>query len=323
MNLTNPTPSSPSRVVFHEIPCSLILIPHEKKREKETHSYPDMEGLIDMKEIQNDSPAMDSSSSSSSSSSEISIFDAHKYYKERVAPPVVAAARHCEFHASAVSPTAAWSEVSWSSETELLWNSPVLNMQRRTITKEKRKMWRTRKLFFGIILLCGCWRRKKKKEKSSENQQTVYDDDDDDDDLIPEFLQDTTQLAGGELASGSGSEFSFPILGEPPPSAKLVFTSALYPIPLEEPPRDSLEIFLPPEPCVSRKPADGISPPIFAPGSWGGAAVDDVASDGSSDLFEIEIFTTHQTTNSPMYEYEPSEASIDRSCATWKWRRRR
>ena len=175
----------------------------------------------------------------------------------------------------------------------------------------------------------------------------------------------SNQLARRVLASGTG--FSFPILSQAPP-VKLVFTSARNPIPLEDPPRDSLEIFRPSDDCISRKSTDSIAPRIFAsnpaaaerrsftfsasPKSRGTAMDDDVASDASSDLFEIESFTTQTTTttatNYPMYHrrdslddasrrfgycrrsldepttpsvaptecYEPSEASIDWSVTT-------
>ncbi|KAL6335931.1 hypothetical protein AAG906_003556 [Vitis piasezkii] len=165
----------------------------------------------------------------------------------------------------------------------------------------------------------------------------------------------SNQLARRVLASGTG--FSFPILSQAPP-VKLVFTSARNPIPLEDPPRDSLEIFRPSDDCISRKSTDSIPPGSSSftfsasPKSRGTAMDDDVASDASSDLFEIESFTTQTTTttatNYPMYHrrdslddasrrfgycrqsldepatpsvaptecYEPSEASIDWSVTT-------
>ena len=173
--------------------------------------------------------------------------------------------------------------------------------------------------------------------------------------LIPQFPPPeyrSTQLAHRVLASGPG--FSFPILSQPPP-VKMVFTAVRNPIPMEDPRRDSLEIF---RPSASAAAADIIPPPrIFAPNApdrrsftfsaspksrCAAAVDDDVASDASSDLFEIESFTTQTTTTTatatsyPMYHrrdsldeasrrygyepptegYEPSEASIDWSVTT-------
>lgn len=168
----------------------------------------------------------------------------------------------------------------------------------------------------------------------------------------------STQLTHRVLASGTG--FSFPVLSQAPP-LKLVFANPPNPIPHEDPSRNSLEIFRPAD-------SDGIPPQIFAPNptpperrSFTFPASpksrpvhmdEDVASDASSDLFEIESFTTQTTTNTatncPMYRrrdsledasrrfgymrrsldepatpsiaptecYEPSEASIDWSVTT-------
>ncbi|CBI31176.3 unnamed protein product, partial [Vitis vinifera] len=275
--------------------------------------------------------------------SEISIFDAQKYFNEssehqqreskRVAP---VGAEHCEnyrarsFHAT---PTAS-SEASWNSQTGLLCNPPgTIGVSVRSIGSEKKNV-SGRKWFFGRKCPCSG-------KKAVEIQEKVP----------PKFPPAThlpsNQLARRVLASGTG--FSFPILSQAPP-VKLVFTSARNPIPLEDPPRDSLEIFRPSDDCISRKSTDSIAPRIFAsnpaaaerrsftfsasPKSRGTAMDDDVASDASSDLFEIESFTTQTTTttttatNYPILDepatpsvaptecYEPSEASIDWSVTT-------
>ena len=99
------------------------------------------------------------------------------------------------------------------------------------------------------------------------------------------------------------TEFSFPILDKPPP-AKFLFTSSVrdpIPIPIPEPPRDSLEIF---------RPSDGS---ITAPHKLGGAAMgdDDVESETSSDLFEIENFMTQTTTVTAANNYHSFD-EIDR-----------
>ncbi|KAA8516302.1 hypothetical protein F0562_016595 [Nyssa sinensis] len=110
------------------------------------------------------------------------------------------------------------------------------------------------------------------------------------------------------------SGFSFPILN-PSSQVKLVMN------PLEDPPRDSLEVFQPLDDSISGKSMEVQQRiPVSHPG--GGrdrrgfgfpaspisrvtTADDDVASDASSDLFEIESFST-QTTSYPMYRRRDS-----------------
>ncbi|XP_015089499.1 protein PHYTOCHROME KINASE SUBSTRATE 4 [Solanum pennellii] len=137
-----------------------------------------------------------------------------------------------------------------------------------------------------------------------------------------------------------GGGFSFPILnnsgqsksGIKPPSTR----SSISPI-LEDPPRDSLEVFQP----SSRKSIEtdhhrcNNFPFPGSPMSRITATDDDVASDASSDLFEIESFSTSMANSScPLYRqrnsleepgtpsvaatecYAPSEVSIDWSVTT-------
>ncbi|CAN4109374.1 unnamed protein product [Withania somnifera] len=141
-----------------------------------------------------------------------------------------------------------------------------------------------------------------------------------------------------ETASGG---FSFPILNnstqeklgiKPPPTR-----SSISPI-LEDPARDSIEVFQP----SSRKSTETTEPHhrcnfpfLGSPISRVTATEDDVASDASSDLFEIESFSTSIATSScPLYRqrnsleepgtpsiaatecYAPSEVSIDWSVTT-------
>ncbi|KAK3212050.1 hypothetical protein Dsin_016756 [Dipteronia sinensis] len=107
--------------------------------------------------------------------------------------------------------------------------------------------------------------------------------------------------------------FTFPILNQTSP-IKLRLNSP--PSPLEDPPRESLEIFQPND-IVSRKSMDRMmmmmprqqSSLAFPPSSPAKSRLtnittdDDVASDASSDLFEIESFSTTQTTSYPMYNH--------------------
>ncbi|RWW07027.1 hypothetical protein GW17_00029613 [Ensete ventricosum] len=83
-------------------------------------------------------------------------------------------------------------------------------------------------------------------------------------------------LNSGILFGDSGG-FSFPILN--PPS----LTSA------EEPPRESLEVFRPTKETVGDPPGFAYRAILKSPPE------DDAASDGSSDLFEIESFSTQKT----------------------------
>ncbi|XP_059296096.1 protein PHYTOCHROME KINASE SUBSTRATE 4-like [Lycium ferocissimum] len=132
-----------------------------------------------------------------------------------------------------------------------------------------------------------------------------------------------------------GGGFSFPILNnstqaklgiKPPPTRSI----SISPI-LEDPARDSLEVFQPSRETDQNRlnfPFPG------SPISRVTATDDDVASDASSDLFEIESFSTSIATSCPLYRqrnsldepgtpsiaatecYAPSEVSIDWSVAT-------
>ncbi|KAJ6918999.1 protein PHYTOCHROME KINASE SUBSTRATE 4-like [Populus alba x Populus x berolinensis] len=89
--------------------------------------------------------------------------------------------------------------------------------------------------------------------------------------------------------------FSFPILSQTPPPMKLVLPSTTYNPPLEDPPRESLEVFRPAEgPVPTKSVSDLQRRQSFT------VVDDDMASDASSDLFEIESFST-QTTSYAMY----------------------
>lgn len=108
--------------------------------------------------------------------------------------------------------------------------------------------------------------------------------------------------SGRPVSESTTGGFSFPILN----SLSLPTKHSS----LEEPPRDSLEVFQPAEELAAPRKAVGGrgfgfpgSPPI----SRVVALEDDIASDASSDLFEIESFST-QTTSYPMY---PRRDSLD------------
>ncbi|KAF3618895.1 putative protein gar2-like [Capsicum annuum] len=148
-----------------------------------------------------------------------------------------------------------------------------------------------------------------------------------------------TETAGG----GGGGGFSFPILNNSAQAAKLGIKppptrSSISPI-LEDPARDSIEVFQP----SSRKSTETDHhhhrcnfPFPGSPISRVTATDDDAASDASSDLFEIESFSTSIATSScPLYRqqrhsleepgtpsvaatecYAPSEVSIDWSVTT-------
>ncbi|GLT40872.1 hypothetical protein SLA2020_149750 [Shorea laevis] len=84
--------------------------------------------------------------------------------------------------------------------------------------------------------------------------------------------------------------FTFPILNQssPPPRPPLKLTLN------NSPPRDSLEVFQPSEERAWRKSSE-IQRKLASPKSRTHTAEDDVASDASSDLFEIESFSTQPT----------------------------
>ncbi|CAI9761240.1 unnamed protein product [Fraxinus pennsylvanica] len=118
--------------------------------------------------------------------------------------------------------------------------------------------------------------------------------------------------SGRPFGDGTGA-FSFPILSPSSPATKptLKGISPKLISPLEDPPRDSLEVFQPTRKSISRTPVDpqrGLIGGFTMPGSpmsRVAAIDDDVGSDASSDLFEIESFST-QTTSYPMYRLRDS-----------------
>ncbi|KAJ6678109.1 PROTEIN PHYTOCHROME KINASE SUBSTRATE 1-RELATED [Salix viminalis] len=170
------------------------------------------------------------------------------------------------------------------------------------------------------------------------------------------ILEDNNQFPSGSshqlvVASArpfSTSGFSFPVLIQTPPPRKLVLPSAAtYNPPLEDPPRDSLDVFRPgDDPIPTKSNSDLHRRQSFT-------VIDDgMASDASSDLFEIESFSTQTSyamcpnrrdslddassfnaiggnlycrrslddprtpSIAPTESYEPSETSIDWSVAT-------
>ncbi|PIN06419.1 hypothetical protein CDL12_21027 [Handroanthus impetiginosus] len=96
-----------------------------------------------------------------------------------------------------------------------------------------------------------------------------------------------------------GDGFSFPILNPStkPPIKEIIAKTIINPV--EDPPRDSLEVYQPMHdpPSVSRQHLSSIARVTNTD--------DDVGSDASSDLFEIESFST-QTTSYPMYRRRDS-----------------
>ncbi|XP_027351118.1 protein PHYTOCHROME KINASE SUBSTRATE 4-like [Abrus precatorius] len=123
--------------------------------------------------------------------------------------------------------------------------------------------------------------------------------------------------------------FTFPVLNPHGSVTKLKVPNVVVE---EDPPRDSLEVFRPPDDIVEPKPLNF----PFPPKSLAVVVDDDAASDASSDLFEIESFSTAtQSTYPAVYRrnsrdsmdegsttptitecYEPSEASIEWSVTT-------
>ncbi|XP_042513687.1 protein PHYTOCHROME KINASE SUBSTRATE 4-like [Macadamia integrifolia] len=129
-------------------------------------------------------------------------------------------------------------------------------------------------------------------------------------------------VSSGRLVTEGGGGFSFPILNPPvvPNGGKLA-------IHLEDPPRESLEVFRPSDESVVRKstelqrqllmsfPGNSETQSFTFPTSPKTRATtgdDDVASDTSSDLFEIESFST-QTTMYPLYHRRDSFDEFSRN----------
>ena len=250
--------------------------------------------------------------------SEICISDAHKYFNQHDQQPVASLA------ASPVS-----SEEAWNGRTGHLGG----------IASKKRNVsgWKW-KWFFGI--LCGGKKAVEIKEKGSEpkrqtkrltanypmhkvSQKSVKGLKSRDWAKRPDLIRTSPKFPPEFHIPTNQTGFSFPILDRPPP-AKLLFTSSVRdPIPIPEPPRDSLEIFRPSLEIFLFSTGDG-----------------DVESDTSHDLFEIESFMTQTANNYHSFDeidrrfsyfqrsldefameaavegYEPSEASIEWSVTT-------
>ncbi|KAI3997586.1 hypothetical protein MKX01_029417 [Papaver californicum] len=143
----------------------------------------------------------------------------------------------------------------------------------------------------------------------------------DSDEFVPEkrwnrsFSNDT----GGAAAAGV---FSFPILNPPIAATKVNLNGGrpeLMSLQLEDPPRESLEVFQPTEEPISLRKSTDLQRRVLMsfpeecdrrsfnyPGSPKIRQIDDdVLSDASSDLFEIESFST-QSTMFPMYRRRDS-----------------
>ncbi|KAF5747900.1 hypothetical protein HS088_TW05G00630 [Tripterygium wilfordii] len=103
-------------------------------------------------------------------------------------------------------------------------------------------------------------------------------------------------LPSGRTFNDGGSGFTFPILSNP----KLVLNGSDTPPLDQDPPRESLEVFKPKDEPVSNTDSGIISRRSFTfPASSNSRMTptdDDMASDASSDLFEIESFSTQTTT---------------------------
>ncbi|XP_057786724.1 protein PHYTOCHROME KINASE SUBSTRATE 4-like [Salvia miltiorrhiza] len=275
---------------------------------------------------------------------EISIFDAQKYFSENSDPkemikkqpmphdtlssvPRLSSVsstdgyggrnfRTRSFHAT---PTAS-SEASWNSQTGLLQNPPgAVGVSLRNFASDggkRRSSAAARKWSFGRKCCCtgkksvevkdaatsdsehGAAKRDayncKSKQSSRScsiaseileiNQQKSFPSPD------PAPRQQRISASGRAFVDG----FSFPVLNNAgKPALKAIITKPIM-NPLEEPARDSLEVFQPVREAVR-----------FNPGSPPARVDDDAVSDASSDLFEIESFST-QTTSYPMYRRRDS-----------------
>lgn len=314
--------------------------------------------------------------------SEISIFDARKYFNEgqeqndatnksRNNLPTIVEARRSSFssidgfsrnyrtRSFHATPTAS-SEASWNSQTGLLSIPPgsvAVSLRNPTLTADKK---RGSNWFFGRKCPCAGKKSVQVEENVSQPQTPSRSNDSDLKCSIGNIIQKAPQKlehSAGSVISpvnhsiavnssrrvfGEGAGFSFPILNASTPVKKIVPKATKE----DDPPRESLDVFRQPDEYRDRRFTFPASPK-----SRMTAIDDDVASDASSDLFEIESFST-QTTSYPMYHrrdsldddvssfnprrmygrrsldgsmtpsiaptecYEPSEASIDWSVTT-------
>ncbi|KAI3962246.1 hypothetical protein MKX01_030796 [Papaver californicum] len=136
------------------------------------------------------------------------------------------------------------------------------------------------------------------------------------------FSNDTGGIGGAAAAAAGTGVFSFPILNPPIAATKVNLNggrSGLMSLQLEDPPRESLEVFQPTEEPISLRKSTDLQRRVLMsfpeecdrrsfnyPGSPKIRQIDDdVVSDASSDLFEIESFST-QSTMFPMYRRRDS-----------------
>lgn len=254
--------------------------------------------------------------------------------------PKLSSARNFRTRSFHATPTAS-SEASWNSQTGLLANPPgSAGVHLRNLSDSKKRSSVARKWIFGRKCCCNGKKSVQVKEAvTSDSEHGTAENNNNNNGggkanylyaksrdsykpkpppsdimeihqhkvmapspvrlLPPENTdpprQQRISASGRTFVDGSGG-FSFPILNT---SAQVTKSKpVLKPMinPLEDPPRESLEVFQPmQEMCRAH----------FNSGSPIARVDDDVASDASSDLFEIESFST-QTTSYPMYRRRDS-----------------
>ncbi|KAK7336368.1 hypothetical protein VNO77_16906 [Canavalia gladiata] len=101
--------------------------------------------------------------------------------------------------------------------------------------------------------------------------------------------------------------FTFPVLN---PNASITKLKVSNGVIEEDPPRDSLEVFRPPDDVIEPKPLNFPFLPKLR------AIDDDAASDASSDLFEIESFSTTTQSTYPVVYRRNSRDSFDEASTT-------
>ncbi|KAG8372276.1 hypothetical protein BUALT_Bualt12G0049500 [Buddleja alternifolia] len=256
------------------------------------------------------------------------------------------------FHAT---PTAS-SEASWNSQTGLLANPPGSNgvsMRNSNFhsDRDKKRSFISRKWNFGRKCCCTGKKSVQVKEKPSDrNDQNnnvaksnysytkrdhghkekapVITKTSPVNGFSPEndFSRENAPRQQRVSASGRafGDGFSFPVLKPSIQETKIVTKTIINP--MEDPPRDSLDVFQPVHEQILISGPSSIDNPVanarqhFNLGSPIARVTntdDDVGSDASSDLFEIESFST-QTTSYPMYRRRDS---LDEAPCTFNARR--
>ncbi|XP_052177023.1 protein PHYTOCHROME KINASE SUBSTRATE 4 [Diospyros lotus] len=278
-------------------------------------------------------------------SDQISVFDAENYFSETnekkskrsgissvnldgfsmVSRPSSASSfdgygRNFRPHSFHATPTAS-SEASWNSQTGLLSNPPgaiAVSLRDHPGDRQKIKGGSRLAVTWFSRRRCPCSGKKSveveekiaetsrspsvshsRKQSQSQKHSEVVDRPEK---IVPNLRRISSSQSPFPSGISHQNGFSFPILDQ---SSKMV-KKAINPIASpEDPPRESLEVFQPPSMEVQALDRRAFGFPV-SPMSRVTATDDDVASDASSDLFEIESFSTQPSSSNPLFRRRDS-----------------